>query len=264
MKKRNKLSASIIVVNYNNALYLEECLNSLINQSYKPIEIIVIDDQSTDHSLEIIKKYKKKIKFFKTSKKKNIGSYDQINAYFTGYKKSKGEIIFFIDSDDYFKKKKVEVIINYFLEKKNLKLIFDLPILKFEKMKRKMNFKERNFFLTSWPRFTPQSCISLKREFAEEIFKKSFIFKFETIWFDFRIASYHFLKYGKLEVIDKYLTYYRQIKGSASKKYKFLGKNWWFRRKQAHDYMSFLRKKLKLSDPMNIDKFFTLMLDKIK
>ena len=131
-------------------------------------------------------------------------------------------------------------------------------------MKRKMNFKERNFFLTSWPRFTPQSCISLKREFAEEIFKKSFIFKFETIWFDFRIASYHFLKYGKLEVIDKYLTYYRQIKGSASKKYKFLGKNWWFRRKQAHDYMSFLRKKLKLSDPMNIDKFFTLMLDKIK
>ena len=72
MKKRNKLSASIIVVNYNNALYLEECLNSLINQSYKPIEIIVIDDQSTDHSLEIIKKYKKKIKFFKTSKKKTL------------------------------------------------------------------------------------------------------------------------------------------------------------------------------------------------
>ena len=48
------------MVNYNNALYLEECLNSLINQSYKPIEIIVIDDQSSDHSLEIIKKFKKK------------------------------------------------------------------------------------------------------------------------------------------------------------------------------------------------------------
>ena len=41
MKKKNKLFASIIVVNYNNALYLEECLNSLINQSYKPIEIII-------------------------------------------------------------------------------------------------------------------------------------------------------------------------------------------------------------------------------
>ena len=107
MKKKNKLFASIIVVNYNNALYLEECLNSLINQSYKPIEIIVIDDQSSDHSLEIIKKFKKKIKFFKTSKKKNIGSYDQMNAYLTGYKKSKGEIIFFVDSDDYFKKKRL-------------------------------------------------------------------------------------------------------------------------------------------------------------
>ena len=60
MKKKNKLFASIIVVYYNNALYLEECLNSLINQSYKPIEIIVIDDQSSDHSLEIIKNLKKK------------------------------------------------------------------------------------------------------------------------------------------------------------------------------------------------------------
>ena len=37
-----------------------------------------------------------------------------MNAYLTGYKKSKGEIIFFVDSDDYFKKKKVEIIINFF------------------------------------------------------------------------------------------------------------------------------------------------------
>ena len=48
---------------------------------------------------------------------------------------------FFVDSDDYFKKKKVEIIINFFLENKNLKLIFDLPFLKFEKNKKKMNFK---------------------------------------------------------------------------------------------------------------------------
>ena len=68
-----------------------------------------------------------------------------MNAYLTGYKKSKGEIIFFVDSDDYFKKKSWDNY-KFFLENKNLKLIFDLPFLKFEKKKKKMNFKERNFF----------------------------------------------------------------------------------------------------------------------
>ena len=60
------------------------------------------------------------------------------------------------------------------------------------------------------------------------------------VWF--RLANYHFLKYGNLNIIDEYLTYYRQIDGSASKNFKFLSKNWWFRRKQAHDFISFWKK----------------------
>ena len=72
MKKTNKLLVSIIVVNYNNAFYLKKCLGSLINQSYKSIEIIVVDDQSADHSLDVLKVFKKKIKYFTTLKKKML------------------------------------------------------------------------------------------------------------------------------------------------------------------------------------------------
>lgn len=264
MKKKNKLLASIIVVNYNNAFYLKKCLNSLINQSYNLIEIIVVDDQSKDHSLDVLKEYKNKIKYFKTSKKRNIGCFDQMNAYFTGFKKCKGEIIFFIDSDDYFKKDKVKIIVKNFLEKDNYRLIFDLPILQYKNIKKKLKFNQRKFFYTSWPRFTPQSCIALRKDFAKDVFKELLINKFETIWFDFRIANYHFLKYGNLNIVDNYLTYYRQIDGSASKNFKILSKNWWFRRNQAHNFISFLRKKLKLQDKINLDKLISLMINKIR
>lgn len=264
MRKKNKPLVSIIVVNYNNANYLKECLNSLIKQTYKSIEIIVVDDQSQDHSLNIIKNFKNKIKYLKTSKKKYVGCYDQINAYLTGFKKSKGEIIFFVDSDDYFKKNKVQIIVEHFLKNEKWQLIFDLPILRYGKLKKKLKFTPRIFNYTSWPKFTSQSCITLRRKFGNEVFKKLIVNKFDTIWFDFRIASYYFLKYGNLKVTNKYLTYYRQLDGSASKSYKFLGKNWWHRRKQAHDFISYLRKKLKIKDKMNIDKLVTLTINLIK
>ena len=47
--------ASIIIVNYNNAKFLKNCLKSVLNQSYKNLEIIIVDDNSTDNSKEIIK-----------------------------------------------------------------------------------------------------------------------------------------------------------------------------------------------------------------
>jgi len=106
MKKKYRIpKASVIIANYNNAKYLRNCINSILNQSYKNIEIIAVDDKSEDSSLEVLKKYKKKIKVIKNRKKTSKGSYNQINSYYKGFIKSKGKYIFFLDSDDYFKKK---------------------------------------------------------------------------------------------------------------------------------------------------------------
>ena len=108
MKTKIKIpKVSVVIVNYNNAKYLEKCIKSLLNQSYRNIEIIIVDDKSTDNSFNILKKYRKKATIIFNKKKTSHGSYNQINSYYRGYLKSKGKYLFFLDSDDYFKKKKL-------------------------------------------------------------------------------------------------------------------------------------------------------------
>ena len=90
---------SIIIPVYNSSQYIEECLTSIINQSMKNIEIICIDDCSTDHSFSILKKYEKldsRIKIVKNEK--NIGPAGSRNI---GISMAKGHYIGFVDSDDY-------------------------------------------------------------------------------------------------------------------------------------------------------------------
>ena len=89
---------SIIVPVYNTSKYLERCLNSLINQTYKNIEILIVNDGSTDNSLEICKNYQKKDKRVIILDKKNSGP-SLTREY--GFKHSKGEYLMFVDSDDW-------------------------------------------------------------------------------------------------------------------------------------------------------------------
>jgi len=255
MKIKYNPLVSIIIANYNNEVYLKKCLDSVLNQYYKKIEVIVVDDYSNDNSLNILKKYKN-ITIIKNKKKTKYGSFNQINAYQLGFKKSKGKIIFFLDSDDYFSKKKITAVVNFF-KKNNISIVFDLPIYDFKNKKIKKKFTQKLFILSNWPRFSPQSCISLRRNYAREIFKTSKIKKFNTIWFDFRIAIYTFLKYKKIIILKKYLTYYRQNPNSVSKQFKTFSKNWWIRRSEAHDYFLYISEKFKIKDTLSIDKLIT-------
>ena len=87
---------SIIVPIYNTEKYLKKCLNSLINQSEEDIEIILLNDGSTDSSEKIIKSYKdERIKYIK---KRNTGIGSTRNM---GIEMATGEFLMFIDSDDY-------------------------------------------------------------------------------------------------------------------------------------------------------------------
>ena len=93
------IKISVIIPVYNVELYLKECLDSVINQTLKDIEIICIDDNSTDNSYNILLEYQKidnRIKIIKH--KENLGLGPARNS---GIRKAKGEYIYFIDSDDY-------------------------------------------------------------------------------------------------------------------------------------------------------------------
>ena len=85
-KTKKKLS-TVIIVNYNNAEFLNESLSSILEQNYSPIEIIVVDDKSTDNSIDVLKKYQNKIQVIKNKKKTKQGSYNQINSYYKGFLK---------------------------------------------------------------------------------------------------------------------------------------------------------------------------------
>lgn len=89
---------SVIIPVYNVEKYLEKCLDSIINQTYKNIEIICINDGSTDSSLEILRKYAEKDNRIKVVNQENKGLGATRNV---GLEIAQGEFISFIDSDDF-------------------------------------------------------------------------------------------------------------------------------------------------------------------
>lgn len=89
---------SIIIPVYNTSMYLDKCLNSLLNQTLKEIEIICINDGSTDNSLEILQNFARTDGRIQIIDQKNQGQSAARNA---GIKEAKGEYIGFLDSDDW-------------------------------------------------------------------------------------------------------------------------------------------------------------------
>ena len=94
-KIHNAQKVSIIVTTYNSAAFIENCIDSLLNQSINNIDIIVVDDASTDNTLEILKKHSA-IKVIELDE--NRGTYHARNV---GIQHSSGEFITFQDSDDW-------------------------------------------------------------------------------------------------------------------------------------------------------------------
>ena len=138
------MKASIVIANYNNSNFIEECINSLKSQTYKDIEIIFFDDNSKDNSINVIEKFSN-IKILQNKTQTKYGSLNQINAFKKSIEISTGDIIFFLDSDDYFKKDKIEKIINFFLKNNEKKIVFDFPIIL--KQNKKINIKKKIIFL---------------------------------------------------------------------------------------------------------------------
>ena len=92
------MKISIIIPVYNSQQYLKKCLDSIKIQTYKNLEVILVDDGSTDNSLEICKNYAKKDQRFKVFHKKNGGTSSARNY---GLKQVTGDYITFMDNDDY-------------------------------------------------------------------------------------------------------------------------------------------------------------------
>ena len=132
MKKKDKIS--VIIPSFNRAVFLEKCINSLCNQSYRPLEVVIIDDGSNDNTQSIVKKYIEilnssefQIKYFH---QKNMGAQVARNR---GIKESTGDWLQFLDSDDYLEKDKLEIQLKSLKKFKADLAICDYKIINEEK-----------------------------------------------------------------------------------------------------------------------------------
>ena len=151
------IDISIIVPAYNAEKTIKKCLNSLINQTKEELEIIMINDGSTDNTEKIIKEYKdKRIKYFK-NQNQGIGKTRNF-----GIEKAKGKYILFLDSDDSLEKRACEllfqkaeqdnldiVICDFYKEWENGKII-EIHTPSFENSSLKDNANIITEYLSPW------------------------------------------------------------------------------------------------------------------
>lgn len=150
---------SVIIPVYNVEEYLRECLDSVVNQTLKEIEIICVDDGSTDNSLEILKEYAKKDNRITVITQQNLHAGVARNA---GLAVAKGEYLSFLDSDDFFELNMLEETYNKAKNDNAEIIIFGNYVYDQTKLKdiRKTTYLEK--FLKKSP-FSPE-------EFSNDLF----------------------------------------------------------------------------------------------
>ena len=182
LQDKNKLpippTVTIVITNYNYSSFLPKAIDSALAQKFKNIEIIVVDDASTDNSLEVLSTYKDMVSLF--VHQENAG---QAAAFNTGVKSSDGDIICFLDADDSLHENKVDEIIKKFKSGPWGMVFNDLEVIDPSNQGRNLRFSkihgkpppEGIYFPTIIKErysacFVPTSAISITREVADVIF----------------------------------------------------------------------------------------------
>ena len=204
---------SIIVPIYNAEKYLKKCIDSLVNQTKKEIEFILINDGSTDSSENIIKNYNdKRIKYFK-NKNQGIGKTRNF-----GIDKATGKYIMFLDSDDYLDKNACKYLFNK-IEKEKLDIVvcdfykdIDGKIDKEQIPSFKNSSLEENSELLLNINLAPWNKI-----YRSELIKKNNIKFVEDLKYeDAPFVAECLLKAKRIGKIDKCLNYYVIHKNSET------------------------------------------------
>lgn len=115
------VKVSVIIPIYNTATYLRDCFDSLVNQTLKDIQVIMVDDGSTDSSAEICKEYQKKYGNFMYVYKENGGSASARNL---GIEYAEGEYLGFVDSDDWLELNMYETLYSVAIDNGGVDIVF--------------------------------------------------------------------------------------------------------------------------------------------
>ena len=253
---------SVIISNYNKGNYIKDCIDSCYSQSYKNKEIIVLDNFSEDNSEEIIQQYKNII-FIKKKRISKYSALNQLNLIISGFKKSSGDIICLLDSDDYFLKFKIKTIVDYFNENPKEEIIYDIPIILDKNNYKNFNIKKKIHYFSIWPTIFPTSSISFTRAFLLKNIQYISNYKYSLLEIDFRLVVINFFINKKYTFLKKKLTVYRKTEFGIMYNSKKFSTIWWKKRLQAFKYLKYLFSSCGLEFKKGVDFYITKILNQI-
>ncbi len=217
-KNQNEL-ISIVIPTYNLSKHIETTILSLLNQTYKDIEIVIIDDNSSDDTTKIItplEKENKNITYIKLSKNKGVS-----NARNVGLQKSSGKYILFLDADDWIESNYISIMLTEILKENS-----DIAIGSVK--------NEYNNFISSNMRYFYATTMSINAEYAlkllsrsiqnnfyitpmvgSKLFKKEFIVKNNLSFFgkNYEDDIFTFISFTmnpKIVIVSNAIQHYRQ------------------------------------------------------
>ena len=214
---------SVIIPVYNTEKYLKECLDSIVNQTFTDIEIICINDGSTDGSLKIIKEYENNYKSVKVVSQKNSGLSASRNR---GISLAKGDYIYFIDSDDILELTALEELYEISYNNDLDILIFKLINFSDDTYEKYPNNYYEMGFLKQWNKkvFTykdlGKNALNIAVSAPGKLFKRELIFDMRfpegLIFEDNAFFAEAMLKAKRVSFYDKHLYNRRRREGSIT------------------------------------------------
>ncbi|MDD6478700.1 MAG: glycosyltransferase family 2 protein [Oscillospiraceae bacterium] len=209
---------SIIIPVYNSEKYLYQCVDSVLKQTYSNLEVILVDDGSTDLSAQICDEYAAKDNRVKVIHKSNGGVSDSRNC---GLNIAKGEYIAFVDSDDYMDLSLCETVMKIF-SNYNVQIV-SFDYIAFKENGKIVNLSEKieNKVLNKEESIRELLLGNINSYYPNKVFKHHIFDNVRCpvgrIWEDLATTYKLFLKADNIYTLNKKLYFYRQHKNSITK-----------------------------------------------
>lgn len=214
-----KRTFSIIVPVFNTEKYIDDCLNSFLNQTFQDFEVICIDDNSSDLSVEKVMSFAKKderIKLIKHRKNKGPGA-----ARNTGMKHAAGKYILFVDSDDWIHRETLEILQEKFENTKLDSIWFKLAIY-YDDIKKYNNLDDNIYakIPEGYLKLTPENAAMYPSYTCNKAYRRKFLEKHKLTWPEgcyYEDAEFYYKiipLLSKVYVVNQKFYIYRKRNGS--------------------------------------------------
>lgn len=214
---------SVIIPNYNHAPYLGQRLESVFNQTYQNYEVIILDDCSTDNSLEVIECYKNNPHIAQIVVNE-VNSGSPFEQWSKGFSLAKGELIWIAESDDFCELNMLEILVGEYVKRRDAVLVYAPTVFVDVKGKpygaysiegRTQFYKGGSYikkYLTYDNGVYNASCALFSREAALKVDQKFMTYVgIGDWWFWVGIAEQ-----GNVVIVNKHLNYFRQHKSNTT------------------------------------------------